>query len=326
MNCSVSLLRVFVDTMGCGAGKAKNAALNVGLDVGGNVAGVGGQLIRGDIEGAKDAIACTTAHTDYYRGDPNTDSADWMGALPDDKKILDMFIPGTHDTCASEIGKIAECQYWSSHQQLHAGIRVMDVRPAHNDDELQVFHGIVDCNWKWSEEVDIVEAFLREHPTEAVFMRVRREADKGSHSKSFHEAILAELKDPGMWNTNFNGNWMEAKLGDFRGKITPLMFGSKLECPGQCIDVQDEYDCADEDKKFAFVKEHAERPRDGMTMFVSFVSCVGQEGKTDFKSPDMLAYELNHKVYDNFDTFQAGCYLFDFPGNGLVKKIIERNN
>lgn len=309
--------------MGCGAVKQKG--LNAALDVGGNVGGVVGQAVRGDFEGAKDAIACTFANTDYYRGDPATDQADWMAALPDDKKIREMFIPGTHDTCASEIGKIAECQSWRSEQQLRAGIRVLDVRPAHVDDELNVFHGIVDCKWKWSEEVEVVETFLKEHPQEAVFMRIRREDDKGDHGKSFHEAILAELKDPAVWHTDFSGDWGNATLGECRGKVTPLMFGSKMECCEQCVDVQDAYDVADEDKKFALIKEHAEKERDGWSLFVSFVSCVGQEGKTDFKSPDMLAYELNKMVYDGFDTFKPGCYLFDFPGNGLIGNIIAKN-
>merc|ERR1712024_199187 len=103
------------------------------------------------------------------------------------------------------------------------------------------------------------------------------------------------------------------------------MFGSRMECCGQCLDVQDEYDVGDEDKKFAFVKEHTEKERNGSTLFVSFISCVGSEGMTDFKSPDILAYELNKKVYEDFNTFQLGCYLFDFPGNGLVGKIIARS-
>lgn len=303
----------------------KSTAINAGLDVGGNVAGVAGQAIRGDFQGAKDAIACTMAHTDYYRGDPATDKADWMQAIPDDKKILDMFFPGTHDTCASGIGKIAECQYWTSEQQLQAGIRVLDLRPAHHDDNLDVFHGIIDCKWKWQEEVDVLEAFLKAHPKEAVFVRVRCEAEKGSHAKSFHEAIKAELKDASLWNMDFDGNWQGAQLGAFRGKVTPLMFGSKLECCGQHTDIQDKYGEANEDKKFAFISEHATKERTAHQLFIDFVSCVGSEGCTDFKSPDMLAYELNKMVMEGFDAFKPGMYLFDFPGNGLVAKIIARN-
>src|SRR5262245_27175119 len=73
----------------------------------------------------------------YYSNDSKPkDSAKktgktWMKKLADSKKLSELTIPGTHDTCALHGGDIPKCQAWSLKDQLEAGIRFIDIRCRH---------------------------------------------------------------------------------------------------------------------------------------------------------------------------------------------------
>ena len=46
-----------------------------------------------------------------------------MAAIPDDRKLSELSIPGTHDTMAKYGGDVPECQSMTLSQQLASGIR-----------------------------------------------------------------------------------------------------------------------------------------------------------------------------------------------------------
>ena len=61
---------------------------------------------------------------------PAAGAGDWMAALPDDRVISEITMPGTHD-CASQnaqLGFITKCQALDVAQQLNIGARYLDIR------------------------------------------------------------------------------------------------------------------------------------------------------------------------------------------------------
>merc|ERR1712232_930879 len=150
---------------------------------------------------------------------------DWMAPIPDDTPIADLFIPGTHESAALVGGDLAECQTWQLQEQLTSGIRAFDIRVKHEGDDLPCYHGIIKQAAIWEDVVQCFETFLSEHPTEALFMRIRREGEDGDHSQEFTEAVMARFGNPDMWNRC--GAW--GTLAEFRGKVTFLAQGSHMK-------------------------------------------------------------------------------------------------
>ena len=52
----------------------------------------------------------------------------WMKRLPDNKKLSELSIPGTHDTCARFGGDFAQCQSLALRDQFSIGLRFLDIR------------------------------------------------------------------------------------------------------------------------------------------------------------------------------------------------------
>eukprot|EP00929_Paragymnodinium_shiwhaense_P073786 TRINITY_DN37694_c0_g1_i1.p1 TRINITY_DN37694_c0_g1~~TRINITY_DN37694_c0_g1_i1.p1 ORF type:complete len:342 (+),score=60.07 TRINITY_DN37694_c0_g1_i1:105-1130(+) len=255
-----------------------------------------------------------------FRSDPTDADADWMGSVPDDTPITAMFIPGTHESAALVGGDLAECQCWDLQQQLASGLRAFDIRVNHDGDELPCYHGIIQQNSTFPEVAQILESFLTEHPTEALFMRIRREGESGDHCQEFTEAVMACFGNEEMWNRG--SDW--GALSDYRGKCTFLAQGSHMRLFRQELDVQDLWETGDDEDKLAAIQEHAVKDRQDNTMYLSYCSATGGEGLC-YKGPAAMAYQVNGKVAELCDSFLPGIYMFDYPGVALVEKLLAKN-
>ena len=74
-------------------------------------------------------------------------AGDWMAALPDERAVSEIVIPGTHD-CASQnaqLGFITKCQALDIAQQLNIGARYLDIRLGAVDGALKLYHGFTKC-------------------------------------------------------------------------------------------------------------------------------------------------------------------------------------
>ncbi|KAG5264390.1 hypothetical protein AALO_G00253270 [Alosa alosa] len=99
----------------------------------------------------------------------------WMADIPSSRPLSEVTMPGTHNTMALYGGGLAECQSWSLAQQLHAGVRFLDVRVRHVGGNLTIHHGISYQYAHFGDVLQGVDAFLKEHPSETVLMRLREE-------------------------------------------------------------------------------------------------------------------------------------------------------
>lgn len=103
--------------------------------------------------------------------------ASWMRDIPDDATVMNLSIPGTHNSCCVDgpLG-LAKTQNLDLPEQLNAGIRFLDIRLALYHGNLCVHHDVVCTEKTYVEVLDICATFLDQHPSETILMSV---ADEG---------------------------------------------------------------------------------------------------------------------------------------------------
>ena len=162
----------------------------------------------------------------------------WMSFLPDDKKLLLINIPGSHNTAAHELNilgiPVSRTQDKSIPELLNIGVRKLDIRIAlhegqDDDDNLYTCHGIFDCYYvdennkqqslTFKHILLDIKNFLEKNPTETVILWTQSE--KGDGYENIKRAV--ELFDkivPDIF-VKYDKN---LKLGDVRGKIVSTIY------------------------------------------------------------------------------------------------------
>ncbi|MCK4023372.1 phosphatidylinositol-specific phospholipase C [Streptococcus suis] len=152
---------------------------------------------------------------------------DWMITIPDDRRLSDLSLPGTHDTMAYNgniaFGNIARTQTMNLEQQLNSGIRYLDIRLAHRGNYFQLHHGAVDLGYNFDDVLQTVISFLESHPTETVLMRIKQE-HTGENDRRMLELFTKyyEKYKESFWDREKSENPYNPRLSEFRGKILIL--------------------------------------------------------------------------------------------------------
>lgn len=126
----------------------------------------------------------------------------WMRDIPDNTRVTKMSIPGTHDSCSIDgpLG-FGKTQNLDLADQLNAGIRFLDIRLAHYQDNLFAHHNAVHMEKSYADILDICSSFLGKNPTEAIFMSVKEEdrVDDALGRFAPSEAFGRSRRDPANW-------------------------------------------------------------------------------------------------------------------------------
>ena len=202
-------------------------------------------------------------------------NSSWMSDLPDDVLVTALSIPGTHDSgCIEGPVGIAKTQNLDIPEQLNAGIRFLDIRLAHYQDDLFVHHDVIYMGKSYKDVLKICADFLARHPSETILMSVREEdradsslgdfapsellgrltreeSERRDDTRSFEEEFKGQTREqveaaplfynffdspPGVETGDAAPTFTpETKLGDVRGKII-LLRGFKGD-QGMGIDV-----------------------------------------------------------------------------------------
>lgn len=171
--------------------------------------------------------------------------ANWMSNLPDDKKILLINIPGSHNTAANVLHplgeSVARTQNRTIPELLRFGVRKLDIRVTirellegdDDDSDLSTCHGMFDCyfidennvtkNLTFKHILLDIKDFLEEYPTETVI--VWTQSEKGDSYQNYKRAIELFEKLVGDIFVKFDKN---LKLGDVRGKIVSTTYKTDL--------------------------------------------------------------------------------------------------
>ncbi|HVE96249.1 MAG TPA: phosphatidylinositol-specific phospholipase C [Pseudonocardiaceae bacterium] len=128
----------------------------------------------------------------------------WMSDLPGDVSVTAMSIPGTHDSACTEgpLG-VAKTQNLDIPEQLNAGIRFIDIRLAHYQDNLLVHHDAVYMGKSYKDILKICSDFLVRHPSETILMLVQAEGRFDDSLGDFAPSeVLARLSrgEPESWD------------------------------------------------------------------------------------------------------------------------------
>lgn len=165
----------------------------------------------------------------------------WMSFLPDDKKLLLINIPGTHDTAANEMHPLAESVARTQDkfipEMLNIGVRKLDIRVAirdlmegeEEDENLYTCHGMFDCyfldenneqkNLTFKHILLDIRTFLEENPTETVI--IWTQSEKGDRYENIKRAVELFDKVVGDIFVKYDKN---LRLGDVRGKIVSTVY------------------------------------------------------------------------------------------------------
>lgn len=312
-------------------------------------------------------------HPGYsHDGKIKTSHPAWMETLRDNVRISELSIPGTHDTMAFYGGDIAQTQTMSLENQLHSGVRALDVRCRHIENVFAIHHGIIYEKVFFDDVMNILVNFLAEHPSETVLMRVKEEYTPANNTRSFPETLdyyWARYQDY-LWTPTSDN----PELAEIRGKIVILQnfpSGKKYGINYNSFQIQDAYNLSnnwDLYGKWAKIKEHLKNADegDGSTKYMHYLSgSVGSfpyfvasghsspgtsaprlaTGRTTpkwkdiwpdfprvscfiglctiaFEGTNVLAYERLGSEYKN----RVGIIMSDFPGPGLIDRIIKLND
>ncbi len=158
----------------------------------------------------------------------NARTSCWMATLPSRIRVNMITMPGTHDSATSQVSiAMAQTQTLSIGQQLRAGIRAFDLRPRYNAsdedditlDKLEIYHGIIATGVKWKDAMDTIVTFLRQNPTETVFVNLQKENASGNtdYSQAWRTSIRTYLQQ----NRQYVLQQLQANtsLADCRGKV-----------------------------------------------------------------------------------------------------------
>ncbi|XCB29033.1 phosphatidylinositol-specific phospholipase C [Arcanobacterium hippocoleae] len=151
---------------------------------------------------------------------------DWMITIPDNRRLSDISIPGTHDTMAYSatlpFKDIVRTQTMNLRQQLDSGIRYLDIRLSHEGDVFKIYHGSVYLGVSFNDVLETISQYLTQFPTETILMRVKQEHSRVPDKSMWDLFAKYDQAYPGLfWNRSLN-NTDNPTLGQVRGKVVVL--------------------------------------------------------------------------------------------------------
>lgn len=269
---------------------------------------------------------------------PDSDqSGPWLSGISGTKPIGSISIPGTHDSASNVeiISGFAQNQDLTIPEQLTAGIRYLDIRCRHFNDNFSIHHGSIYLKLNFDDVLSYVTQFLSIYPTETVLMRVKEEHKSEGNTQSFQEKFndyfTKDSYTKFFWqvkDTNFN-----PPLDEVRGKIVVIQdfFSSVRYGPSfSQFTVQDNYNPQKPDrisKKKASVLENFNlAQKSGATMFISHLSAYSAQ--LPFLTPRKMSETMNPFMNDLIIKEKpnyVGIVPADFPDSKLVYSVIRTN-
>lgn len=170
----------------------------------------------------------------------------WMSFIPDETKISEISIPGTHNSLSRQLDEITQTQTLDIKSQLDAGIRFFDVRFKYLNDKLIGFNGDTQQDTNFDTFLETINDFLTAYQSETVLIRVKNEAGAAIEQDDFWERFKVVVDK---YESNFFiPNNEDYLLGEARGKfvfIRDFNAKSRIGIHQGSFFIQDEYDFKD---------------------------------------------------------------------------------
>ena len=266
----------------------------------------------------------------------------WMSNVNDDTRLIDMSIPGSHDSGATHsIFDVAgKCQELNIKQQLNIGTRFFDLRLQLVKDEFKITHGPVDQDLKFDSVLNDLTNFVKKYNSEFIIISIKQESSNVNSVKSFEEALKEKLDE-------FNDvisfeNELPLTVKEARGKIHilsryNLTFGYPAYSGWKDDDtftlnnlyVQDNYCIDNVDEKIEDIKLTIDRSNYELnnSLVINFSSCYLDNAFPPSyagTAAKMINPWLKEYIKEHGD-YKLGIVVADFVTEDLVKEIYRRN-
>lgn len=141
--------------------------------------------------------------------------ASWMTDLPDDAKVRELSLPGSHNAATSGLGNglTGKAQSFTIAEQWDKGVRVFDLRPR---EDMEIYHGTGTGIYLASIFSDIKQK-LEANPNDFAIFLIRLERDNpDSYMEQFRQNITAVMSEYDDVIAEFSPSM---KVKNVRGKI-----------------------------------------------------------------------------------------------------------
>ena len=258
----------------------------------------------------------------------------WMKEIPDNIKISELTIPGTHDSCTYQIkgiGKLvsyaARTQSWNLEQQMKAGLRYFDIRLRSYKNTLHCFHGPIDLIQTFDSILKTASDFINKNKTETLIMQIVSEYDDKDCTKSMEQMYEEYTKNYKHIIIVFN-NSIIPTMGELRGKLffIKIMKGSTTHISH--FHIQNSWTCntiKEIGKKIKKIRTQFHRATSFKenTKETFFMNYLSSSSDYIMMSPLAAAKKCNKIAFDYKG--RLGIVLADFPGEGLIEYLILQN-
>ena len=168
----------------------------------------------------------------------------WITQLPDNAYASQLSIPGTHDAATGDgtVFSLGKTQSLSLQEQWDMGIRAFDLRPGYKkvrkglfkyENELHIYHGIVETRTSFKAAVKVLSDNLAANPGEFAIILMRFENDSPLYNKrdiwnSLMSSFLTSSDFPAERRVDFRP---DLTVGELRGKILVLSRDAYASAP-----------------------------------------------------------------------------------------------
>jgi 1-phosphatidylinositol phosphodiesterase len=273
----------------------------------------------------------------------SAEGTNWMGSVDGSVALSLLSIPGTHNSAAlyELFPGTAKCQSLALSAQLNAGVRFLDMRCRHMNDQFALYHGSADQFQRFGEALATVYAFLDNNPTECIVMSVAGVRGGTDNTQTFEETFNAYVaENPAKWRLGAT----IPTLDEARGKIILLRRFRATSLPkglatngwrgnttfsAGLLRVQDCFRVNDNDAKWRRVtnlfEEAASAGSDAL--FINFTS--GTRGGL-FGIPNItsVSKDINERLESSLPADFPGWHgvvVMDFANPSLVALVYENN-
>ncbi|OHT08090.1 1-phosphatidylinositol phosphodiesterase [Tritrichomonas foetus] len=275
--------------------------------------------------------------------------SDWMSKINDNRKLTELSIPGTHETCAFNGGLYYKCQNLGLKEQLEAGIRFLDIRCRHIENVFTIHHAAKYQKINFGGGVrDVCIQFLKEHPNEFIIMLIKPEHTTKKCTRSFEETMQSYIKCYEKYFYLEEGN---PTVSEMRGKIVVLRpFKSSIIPMGNYLEYVDNkkfttnysiiatvQDCyhiltifhrSSKWKKVVSLLQESQKNRENEILYINYGS-----GSGGLCCPKTASKYINNRIVDYLisnKNVHAGIIMLDFfekyTDYDFVAAIINRNH
>jgi hypothetical protein len=276
----------------------------------------------------------------------------WMSYLDDNKKLTELTIPGTHDTCTYYVSGLYQCQTMNLETQFKSGVRFWDIRLKVKKGKIYAYHGDKYLDITFDNILTTSAILIQQFPSECIVMSISHEGKQNKNNLELYEKLWPIIENLNHWYKEDR----IPKISEVRGKIvlirrfiapSGLGFPVGINTYGSWPDnsterwensagikftVQDEfrgYLSIDMKKKFNDYVEPVlnEAKNNDDRLFINFTSGTVDGGGSVSFPPKSLAEVTNKLFLDYLFNKTKGGYgiiPMDFPEIPKNKELINR--